>query len=1171
MHRYILVSTALVCAGVLSAQDFRATISGQVSDPSGAAVIGAVVRATQRSTNQVRVVTTNNEGFFTLPYLQPSTFDIEITATGFNKLRRENITLLVAEKLDLPLILEVGSVSDTVTVMAEASPLQTGDASGGLNFDSTQTSELPLNGRQVYMLMDLAPGVLFTQEQFGSSGFSGTRGWDSNGSYVMNGGLSGTNSFSLNGAPVSLTGSWQIAPNVDAIQEFKVMTNTYDASIGRTGGGSVNTTLKSGSNAWHGTLFDFIRNSALDANYTQNNQVGAPRGKHITNQFGGTAGGKLRKDKDFVFFSFEGFQERVPFPVVASVPPADLRDGQHFSNYKWTIYDPLTVTSCVDKVSVSGTCSSPYIRKAFPGDVIPPSRINPIAQKILSYYPTPNTVGLTQNFVYSNSTGKYYYNQPIARWDHMFSEKDRVYFTGTFQHGQEYRNSTGIPGDAAAGNIGSQRTNFNVIASWTRLVNASSIFDVRLSFGRFTAYFPDAQLSSGLTAKDLGITNAPQAPTSSSGFPPRVTLDQFSDLFGNSANIFTWSTDNQWNLAPSLTVSHGKMTIKYGLDLIYAMRGSGSIGRATGQFGFNRSVTQQYPLRATSAGDGAGIADLLLGAPGTGLADWNDTYYRTWPYAGIFVQNDWRVTRNLTLNLGLRYDIQFPWVERFNRVDTGFSYTAKNPLSDQILSVWNANKAAYDANPANIYPYPPAPAVLTGGKTFVLPGGPRRTYDTDLSNLQPRIGVAWSLHKTTVLRSGFGIYHRTATQTGYTDGFSQQTAYQASLDGGITPAALQGAMNGPYSLANPFPNGIISPSGSTLGLLTNIGNAVSFDGSQRPIPGTFQYSFGLQHRSFWNTLFDVSYAGSITNHDTMPYNSDYLPYNIFLQGQKTNTFLTRTVPNPFYGILPKNSTFGAGVTIPAQDLYYPLPLFNGVTISTNPWARYRYDGLQLRADRRFGSRGGADLLGSLTVVFSYTFSKNFQTANRLNNWDLSETPVHELVGYDKPQNISWSGVWDVPVGKGRHFLPHPNRIVDQAISGWTLNWIYRFTSGNPVNGIDALFSCTFLTVTDQTHDHWFNNDKTCYKGRASFTLRTAPDRYGWLRQSDNLTINLAGAKTFVITDRWKFNLRAEAFNLFNHPLYGAPDTTYTDARFGMLPVGQQNFPRLIQISGKISF
>lgn len=1147
----------------LAAQDFRATISGVVSDGSGAAVPNARVRAVHHGTGETATAVTDHDGFFTLPYLQPSTYSLEVEAAGFRTARRENVSLMVAQKMDLPVTLELGQVSESVTVVSESVGLQTADASGGMNFDALQTSEYALNGRQVYMLMDLTPGVLFTQEQFGSSGYSGTRGWDVSDQYVMNGGVRGTNSFSLNGAPISLTGTWQLAPNMDAIQEFKVMTNTYDASIGRTGGGSVNTTLKSGSNAWHGTAFDYLRNSVMDANYTQNNQVGAPRGKHITNQFGGTLGGPVRKDKDFFFASFEGFRERVPFPVVANVPPLDLRDGQHFTEYGMKIYDPLTGHACVDKVDVSGTCASTYIRTPFPGNVIPESRISPIGEKILSFYPAPNAPGMTQNFVYANSTGQYRYDQPMFRWDRVIDANDRFYALFTFQHGHEYRNQTGIPGAAAGGNIWSQRTNVNAIADWTRILSPTMIFDLRASFGRFTAYFPDGNTASGVTAKDLGMSVV-HAPTSTTDFPPRFTVDQFSDLFGNSSNLYTWTTDNQWNIVPTITLTRGTKTIRFGVDLVYAMRGSGSIGQANGQLGFNRYATQQYPLRAGSSTDGSGIADLLLGQPGTGFVDWNDTYYRTWPYYGFFVQNDWKVRRNLTLNLGLRYDVQVPFVERWDRVNSGFAFNTVNPLSDQVLKVWRADQAAYNANPKNAYPYPAAPAALLGGKTFVQPGGARRTYNTDWQNIQPRIGAAWQFARHTVLRAGFGIYHRTATQGNYTDGFSQQTPYLRSVNGDLTP---DGGLAGPYSLQNPFPDGLTAPSGRSLGLLTNVGNGVSFDGMQRVIPRTFQYSFGLERSVWYNVLIDASYVGSITDHDTMSYNSDYLPMPVFLAGQANPTYLDRTVPNPFYGILPKNTTLGAGSTIAAHYLYDPYALFNGITMSTNPWASYRYDSLQLSAQKRFtGDRATG---GALTVIFSYTFSKNFQTSNRLNNWDIGEAPVHELVPYDKPQNLSVSGVWDLPVGRGRHFLANARGPVDAALGGWTLNFVYRFNSGNPVAGMDVVSYCPDLLLTDQTHDQWFNNTKGCYKSRAAYTLRTAQDRFPWLRQMDNTSVNLAAAKIFPIREALRFSLRGEAFNLLNHPLYGAPDTNYQDARFGMLPVGQQNFPRLVQVSAKL--
>jgi hypothetical protein len=914
-----------------------------------------------------------------------------------------------------------------------------------------------------------------------------------------------------------------------------------------------------------------MRNSILDANYTQNNQVlpnGAPRGKHITHQFGGTVGGALKKDRDFVFFSFEGFHEIVPFPVTATVPAHDALDGQHFSEYKITVYDPATGHTCVSKVDVTGNCSSTFIRNPFPGDVIPQSRISPIGQKLLSYYPTANIAAapgtFAQTFDYSNSTGLYHYYQPMFRWDRQIDASDRFYALFTFQHGQEYRNQTGIPGAAAAGNINTQRQPLNIIAAWTRILSPSTVLDVRASFSRFTQFFPDTNLTVGVTAASLGMTNLAHAPTSTLGAPPEILIDQFANLFGTGANLYTWSTDNQWNIAPTLTMTRGAMTLKFGLDLVYAMQGSGNVGQANGELDFTRYGTQQYPLNGLATNVGAGIADVLLGIPASGFVDWNDTYYRTWPYFGIYAQNDWRIAHNLTLNLGLRYDVQIPWVERFNRVNNGFNFNATNPDSAAVLANWTKDQAAYTGTVA-LYPTPPA--ALLGGKTFVQPNGNRRTYNTDWEDIQPRIGIAWNFLKGTVLRSGFGIYHATATNANYTDGFSQQTPYQNSLNGGMTPSST--GATGPYSLQDPFPNGLIAPSGSALGLLTNAGNSVSFDGSQRPIPRTFQYSFGLQRQLPYAVILDASYVGSQTVHVGMAYNMDYLPMSLVQAGIKNPNLLNTTVPNPFFGVLPANTTLGASANIAAKYLSYAYPLFTGITMSTNPWGRYRYDALQLRLQKHF--TGEKYKVGGLTTIFSYAFSKNFQTISRLNNWDLSESPVHELVSYDKPQYLAFSGVWDMPFGRGRAWASNANRWINGVIGGWTMNYIFTYNSGIPVAGINTLFSCASYLTTDQTHDHWFNNDKTCYKALPNYVLRTVPDRFPWLRQMDNMTTNLAISKTFQVTERWRFNLRGEAFNLMNHPLYGAPDTTYTDARFGMLPLGQQNFPRLVQISAKLLF
>ncbi len=1146
----------LLCLAVphAAAQDFRAAISGTVSDKTGAVVAGARIRAVRNGANTAVETKTNHEGYYTLPFLNPGTYTFEVSAEGFKKLRETNIHLMVADKIDKPFVLELGNIATEITVIAEPELIQTGDASGGMNFDSNMVSEYALNGRQVYMLMALAPGVLFTQEQFGATGFSGTRGWDSNGSYVMNGGVQGTNQFLLNGAPISLTGSWQVSPNVEAVQEFKVMTNTYDARYGRTGGGTVNTTLKSGANQWHGSLFEYTRNNILDANVTQNNRVGAPRGKHITHQWGGTAGGRLRKDKDFLFTSFEGFRERVPFPVVKDTPLVDLRDGRNFSAYGVNVFDPLTTRPCVRGVDTAANtaCFGAYIRDAFPGNALPQSRISPVGRKIASLWPAPNYAGETQNFIAAGNVGVYGYDQPMGKWDHIFASQDRLAVTFTYQHGNEFRNQNGFLPPIDTGNIHSQRTSQNYIASWNRVLSPTTIFDIRASFGRFTSYFPDGELETGLSPQDLGIKKLPYAPTAKANLAPRINLDQYTAIIGN---LYTWNTSNQWSVSPTVTRVRGTHTTHFGGEFVYAGVGTGNIGRANGEFSFTRTWTQQYGDRGRNRFDGSGMADLLLGLPASGFIEYNDTFYRTWPYWAVFVQDDWKVSRKMTVNLGVRYDVQIPFLERHNRINNGFDLTAKNPLSDEVLANWRKLKADYDSRRPAI-PYPDPPAALYGGKLFIGANDSRRPYNIDWTNLQPRIGLAWSILPKTVLRTGFGINHRTATQGNLTDGFSQRTNYFRSEEGSTTYLPRAG-LTGPYSLEDPFPAGIVAPAGSRLGLLTNAGVGVSYDGRQRVIPRTFQYSFGLQRRLPWNSMIDASYVGSQTVHDTMAYQSDYIPIELLNQGRQTPTLLNRNLANPFFGILPVTSDFGASTTISALNLMRPYPLFNGITINTNPWSRYRYDSLQMRFERRFF--GNRSKQGALTLVFSYTLAKSFEANHRLNDWNLGERPVHELSNYDKPQNIAFSGVWDLPFRRHKYF------------GGWNFNWIYTYNSGYPVPKPNAMFSCESYSVPVQTAERWFNNDVNCYRDRPAYSLRDTEDRFSNIRNPARPALNITLARTFRYRERYSLQLRGEAFNLTNTPQFSAPTTDFKNVRFGMLPLEQRNFPRLVQIAAKVLF
>jgi len=1191
----ILFSTATF----LCAQDFRATLEGDVSDPSGAGVANATVKATKLENNETKEAKTTAEGHYTIPYLNPGIYNIEVRANGFSTLKMENIVLRVADKLNLPSRLQIGGVADSVVVMAQQGVIESGSADRGLVFDPIKTQELPLNGRQTYMLMSLTPGVIFTQEAFGPSGFSGTRGWDVNASYKINGARAGQNLFLLNGAPISdAGGSWQFAPNVEAVQEFKVMTNTYDAQYGRFGGGVVNTIIKSGSSNWHGGVFEYFRNKVFDANYFQNNFIGTPVPKHNQHQWGGIIGGPIRKEKDFIFFSFEGWREIVGFPALSSVPPSQLRKvdptllggagGIDFGALGYKIYDPMSGHACG---AANEPCSKASVwRNEFPGDILPANRINPVGLKILSYYPAPNTIGLNNNFIASGNVGRYHYDQPMARWDHVFSASDKIYTLVTFQHGSEYRDSTGFGPPAGSGDVGSERTDQNYIAAWTHVLSPTSVFDVRGSYGRFTAMFP-RYTDFNLTADKLGITQVFHAPTYSKNTVPVIQVDGYTFLFGltGAGTLLSWNTYNQWNFAPSLTTTRGRHTVHTGIEWNYVARGDASYGWSNGNFSFGQGWTQQNNGNNQStptAFDGSGLATLLLGAPTGGTVDWNQSAYMTRPYMGFYVGDDWRIRPRLTINVGLRYDIQIPWLERFDRVNRGFDLTNKSPDSDVILAKWASNQANWTACgggdatkcPAGVtpatatkYAYPSPPAQLTGGYLFPgVNGQSRRLYNTDWTNIAPRVGVAWLITEKTVLRAGAGVYYISPTQLGTRSGFQQNTPYNSIAPDGMTPAACGSdpttCSSGPYSITNPFPNGVLPPPGSSLGLLTNIGNGASFQPPNYKIPRTYQYSLGFQRELPHGILAEASYAGNYQIHIESGFDLSNISLADRLTGVADNTYLNLRVPNPFFGIVSPQTSLGSSPTISRFDLLRADPIFPGLTNSLVQDGRYRSDALQVKIEKRVL---GDHSRGVLTFVLSYAFAKAFEQNHRLNNWNAQEPLIHELDNTDKPQNLSFEGVWDLPMGTGyRLFGGHRASAI---AGGWRFKWIFTYLSGYPVGWPNLINSCGTWHAAVQDENHWFNNDKTCYKNFPAFTPRTLADRFGDIRSPSLRQLNVSAKKTISFSERYKFEFNAEAFNVTNTPIRPGPDTSFSSPRFGRLPESQQNFPRVIQLAAKILF
>ncbi len=1181
-YRYFVfgltLASLIVGAPALRSQDFRALIIGQVTDPTGAAVPNATIAAVKPDTGQTFSTKTNPNGAYSLPYIPPGVYNVSAEAPAFKKMVRENITLAVADKRTLDFQLELGAVTQEVTVTAAPPLVETATASGGTVFDPEKTQSLPLNGRQAYMLLQLTPGVMFTQTQFGATGFSGTRGWDVNGSYTMNGGWTGQNQFLLNGAPISVAGTWHVAPNVDAIQEFKVMINTYDAQYGRTSGGTVNTTLKSGANAVHGTLFDYHRNSALDANTFTNNLVAADRGKHIVHQWGGTVGGPIRKNKTFYYGSFEGWRERVPFPKISSAVPPYMRPGPDgsvdLSQFPSLVYDPLTTRCVAGKRDAQGRCSE-FERLPFPNrngqrtrpqdGIIPASRIDPVAANILKLYPLPNAPGCigpnvtkatcpdTDNFFATANIGKYSYNQPMVRVDHIFSEANRMYALVTWQRGHEDRSGNGFSIPAEIGEIISERDDTNAIFDFTHVFSPSKIGDLRVSFGRFHSRFPDGERDFDFTADQLGI-KMPDIPTTTRRTAPRIAVDRYNDIIGNT---FSENVDNYWNIAPSITHSISSHTLHYGAEISDREWGEKGVGRPRGNFSFGTSFTQKNPRRRVD-GDGSGAASLLLGFPTGGGMDWNDPRFERWWYYGAYIQDDFRVSKNLTLNLGLRWDIQTSLKERYNRVASGFCFTCANPLE-------NDSRIASSA----LLTHP-----LRGGLVFPgVEGRARTPYNNYFDQWQPRVGFAWAVRPRTVLRGGLGLYYSFGDQKNVAPGFNQRTDYITSLDDGLTP--FRTSTN---SLSNPYPNGAEPPTGASLGLSTSLGRGVSFDLPTRRVPRAWHYSFGVQQELPGHILLDVKYSGSKTNRMTLNTQWDVITEAQRAQGQSNPAFLDTLLPNPFFGILPITSPLGRPLELPAWRFMRSYPEFDGVTEFTNPGARAFYDSLQVRGEKRIY---GTSASRGLTFILAYTWSKEFEQNHYLNNGSFrDEKPIYEVAFFDRTHNVAFSGVWNLPIGKGQVFASNASGILGGLLNNWAFDWIFTYGSGVPTGWPDADFSCSDYKVPDRAFAQWFNNDVSCYKERARWTRRVVPDRFPWIHNHWEPQLSTALQKRFSMTERLGLQFRVEAFNVTNTPIFPGPNLDFTKkpelksgrwTGFGTVNLQQQNFPRNIQVSAKILF
>jgi len=1167
-----------------NAQEYRGTIYGQVTDQTGAAIPGAKITA--KGPQQTYTAIARSNGDFTIPFVELGIYSVSVEASNFGTETQDGIHIDVAAKVNLNFHLKVGSTAETVTVDANSAALNTADASGGTTMDPEKVQNLPLNGRQVYQLLTLTPGV-----KQNTSGFSGTRGWDETNQIYINGQSGNYNQFTLNGAPVSQqggggAGTWNIAPSVDAVEEFKVMTNTYDAAYGREAGGTVNTVLKSGTNEFHGTLYDFWRNSILDANTYVNGQQGEKKDPHNEHQFGGTVGGPVWKNRTYFFFNYEGYRQVQPKSTTTTTLPADILNqlsaggDVNFTNYlsafsETGIYDPNTTPDvCQDYNS----CQVDP-RQQFANNTIPAARISAIGKRIAQLYPTPNLPGYFNNF-YMRNSARHTYNMPIARVDQVFTNKTRMYGTFAWWAGHENDNESGLPYPIAQGDINNYRSSLTQILDLTHTFTPNLLSDVRLSFNRAYNVSPSGAVGAGLASSDFTAQNAmglnmPAIPTTTHAYPPEIDIYNCctANIIGNTVSPSLYET---YALSPSLIWTLKSHTLHFGADFNLYHDVPTSIGQPNGNFIFNSSFTQKNPYQGNADGDA--IAEMLLGIPEGGAVQWWDSVYESYNYYAAYVQDDWKVRHNLTLNLGLRWETESSPRDRNNRLTAGFCDTCVNPIN-QI-----ADTSIFAQNP------------VLGGYQFA--SGSFSAYQNYFGTLEPKFGLSLALTPHLVMRGGYGLGTALGIELGSQSSWEQNTNFVTSLDGGRTPS-------GYFNTGTPYPNGAIDPPGNSQGLLTEVGNGVTFDQRNRKIPRVQQYSFGFQGEAPAGIIWDLEYVGSYTTRLRAGKYLNSISPTLWNEAHENPALLQNRVSNPFYcqdstqsgtAACPVGaaSDLGSAPTISLAAVNSPYPEFSYVYNYADPTGYTIYNSMVAKAEKRLSSSGA--LVKGLSFLTSFTWSKTETATGRLNNNSgglVDATPAKVIDSNDRVWDLSFSGLYGLPIGKGGLIASNAHGVLDKAISDWQLEWIFQNDGGTPVGIFNTYnYTCSGsydLQPQHRTWSNWLNNSSPqCFSPFAPYTTITTGSRTSLVRNpwAQQTTIGLE--KNWALYEGVKLQFKAEAFNVTNTPIFGLnsgnpnqaiqrvqsvadPNQPGAWTGFGTVNSSTYNQPRQIQFGAKILF
>ena len=1212
----VLTGLLFSLASAARAQEFRATVSGTVGDSTGAVIPKADITVRETRTGTISHTVSDAAGQYVVPFLLPGDYAISVKAAGFQSMERTGITLHSQEHPIINLTLEVGAVSQSVTVSAAAPQLDLANASIGQVITTESVANLPLNGRTPTTLTELSAGVITTAAPQQIHPFDNNAG----NSWSIGGTPNQVSEVLLDGSPdLTLLGALAYAPTQDSVAEVSVRPFDTDASFGHTIGGVINQVTKSGTNQLHGTAYEFGQISGIDANTYFNDRSSKPTPVFHFNQYGLTVGGPVRipkvfngQNKLFFFFAWEGLKDSTPNTVTTTVPTTSSiagspgTGGEVGGDFYQTLlagcpagingYTAAGAAMC----NPSGKNTAPYIdpnqlynpytatlsgskvvRQPIPyNQLTSTGALSSIAQTVLKLFPQANTtdgVGADgQDNYISNAPSIDTYNNEFGRMDYNLSSTDHVFFD--MRHNYRGQTKNDYFGNGITGTI-LTRENFGATLDNVYTLDSTTIFDTRFNWTYFnevhgtpaTKYSPTSIGMPGYMNSSSELLQLPFINFATGGSCGSHTSIQ---CLGDNGSAMDPTTSYQ--IFTDMVKVIGRHSLKVGFDGRQYRMSIQNFGNSSGNFTFDSNFVNAGTGAAAQT-FGGDLSAFLLGLASSGDYDLNSRADYHQYYVGTFVQDDWHISNKLTLNLGVRYDIATPFREKLGRTVNGFNPTAPVNYaatpSTKPISITSGG-STYSINSIN----------TLGGLTFPT-GNNGAVYATNNGFFSPRFGFSYSPSDKMVFRGGFGIFVQPETLASLAatgtyssaaisnqEGFSASTSYVSTTNNYLTPSS---------TIANPFPSGFEQPAGSSQGASTFLGQGVNFLAPSQHDPYSERWDIGFQRSLTGSTMVEMLYVGNHSMHlpvQTQNINTTMLPYlttNPY-RDEALATAYGLSVNNPFYQTLGASNTTGLNKskTVGFGSLLGRYPQHANATIAeqNQTIGQSYFNSLIFHVEQRM-SHG-------LTLTGNYSFAKMIEADSFLN--DVDTAPVRRISPFDHTHHFTAGGTYALPFGRGKMFSFGNSHLWDVIAGGFVVNGIYQFQSGAPVYfsadiplqpgttirqiknqarntsavgaGTPALSTSAFVTGNSTACPTSGACDGSAFiNGQYAYHYRTLPQTLSWVRQDGYNNLDASVLKNFNFTEKAYFQLRFESFNTLNHPIFAAPNvSSATASNFGYI-------------------